>query len=114
MTTPQDEKIKIVDAIWVDDDERMTNHASLNFADEDKVVIYRTPKELMQNIHRYPKKTCIFLDNNFEGFQEKGIDIAAQLHQLGFTTLYLISGDLELGVIPDYFNGTSQIGSKPS
>lgn len=88
--------LKTVDAIWLDDDITFTDSISWKFEKTDKVDIYRTPAELMQNIYSYVKDTLIFLDNNFEGIDIHGTDIAIELHKQGFTKLFLLSGDLNL------------------
>ena len=91
-----EEKPIITDAVWLDDDPSFTSpHEKIISKKGKSITIYRTPKELMENIHLYPKDKTIFLDNNFlEPFANiAGTDIAKELHEKGFSKLVLITGD---------------------
>ena len=102
------DKPKIVNAIWVDDDPMVTDlPCQLLFPLI--IDVYRTPAELMSRVEPnciYSKNTPIFLDYNFDNAPNiTGVDVAKKLFELGFTKLRLLSGqDLEAsGVeIPDY------------
>lgn len=95
-------EIKEVDVIFVDDDQRLLDSFTF-FAFNKEVDTYQDPKHFLDNIHRYPKNTKIMLDNHFANFDRKGIQIAEQLHALGFTQLYLLSGESFSGSqIPHY------------
>lgn len=98
--------LKIVDAVWLDDDQQFTSHyEKICASNKKKIDMYRTPKELMDNIHIYPKDIPIFLDNNFqEPFQDMaGTEIAKKLHAIGFRNLFLITGDrLNQHDFPDF------------
>ncbi len=86
--------LKIVDGIWLDDDAGFTcMHEPDLMANGKKVDIYRTPEDLMNNIRIYPKNIPILLDNNFESTRIQGTAVALELHNLGFTKLFLVSGD---------------------
>lgn len=86
--------LKEVDGIWLDDDVGFTFMYEQDLIISNrKVDIYRNPKALMDNIHIYPKNTPILLDNNFESSNTHGTDIALELHKLGFTKIFLVSGD---------------------
>ncbi len=86
--------LKMVDGIWLDDDAGFTFMYEQDLImSSKKVDIYRNPKTLMDNIHIYSKNAPILLDNNFESSDTHGIDIALKLHKLGFTKIYLVSGD---------------------
>ena len=88
--------LRVVDAVWLDDDQEFTfRYEKKLIENKKKVDMYRTPKELMDNIHLYPKDTPIFLDNNFqEPFSDiAGTEIAKQLYERGFTKLFLITGN---------------------
>ncbi len=107
MADSQD-KLKTVNAIWVDDDPMVTD-LQCQLLHPLIIDVYRTPAELMSHIESsciYSKNTPIFLDYNFDNAPNiTGVDVAKKLYGLGFTKLYLLSGqDFEAsGVeIPDY------------
>lgn len=86
--------LKEVDGIWLDDDAGFTwTHEQDLMMSGKRVDIYRHPKALMDNIHIYPKHIPILLDNNFEASSIHGTNVAEDLHELGFTKLFLVSGD---------------------
>ena len=90
------ENTNTVDAIWLDDDPSFTSWHEKKFIEKGKkIIVYRTPKELLDNIHLYPKDKPIFLDNNFaRPFANfAGTEIAKKLHEMGFSKLILITGD---------------------
>src|SRR5262249_29216500 len=62
------------------------------FVLDKKIDTYHDPQHFLANVSRYPKQTKIMLDYHFDNFRENGIQIAKQLHALGFTQLYLFSG----------------------
>lgn len=85
-----------VDAVWLDDEPSFTSsHEKVFIRKNKKVDIYRTPQELKDNLHLYPKETPVFLDNNFAPpFQDyHGTQIAKELHEMGFSKLFLITGE---------------------
>lgn len=88
---------KLVDAVWLEDDEMLASAFSRSFAVAGKKVdIYRNPFEFMANNHIYPKNTPVFLDNNYEGIWVSGIEIGLKLHNLGFTQLNLITAQMSI------------------
>lgn len=89
-----EQALKSVDAVWLDDDASFTDVYEQDFMDSNKKVdMYRHPQALLDTVQIYAKNTPIFLDNNFEGCAMHGTDVASKLHHLGFTRLFLISGD---------------------
>lgn len=46
----------------------------------------------MNNISQYSKDSLILIDNEFAKENITGIEIAKQLHNMGFSKLYLFSG----------------------
>lgn len=107
-THHSEENIKVVNAIWVDDDPMVTD-LQCQLLLPHVVDVYRTPYELMKSIEPmciYSKNTAVFLDYNFDNADEiTGIDIAKKLHELGFIKLYLLSGQDFEGTdveIPEY------------
>jgi PAS domain S-box-containing protein len=100
---PQKEGQKKVDLVLVDDNETFAQTLIDFIFDQDVVDYYRDPRKLLANLNQYPKDTRIYLDNNFTMVDELGIDFAKNLHELGFTRLYLLSGDtFKPGEIPSY------------
>jgi len=85
-------EVKEVDVVFVDDDQRLLDSFTF-FAFNKKVATYQDPRHFLDNVNQYPKDTKIMLDNHFANYDRKGIQIAEQLHALGFTQLYLLSGE---------------------
>ena len=58
-----------------------------------KIMHFPDPGVFLAQCQHYPKNVIVSIDNNF-GTQQPltGIEVAAQLHELGFTRLYLLSG----------------------
>jgi FMN phosphatase YigB (HAD superfamily) len=52
---------------------------------------FSTPDELMAQLDSIPKETTIYIDSSL-GNDIKGEEIAEQLHNLGYTNLYLATG----------------------
>lgn len=72
-------------------------------ASDKEMDTYHRPQEFLENSHRYSKHTKIILGRTFNNAAQQGIEIAEQLHGLGFTRLYLVSVmDLSGKQIPDY------------
>ncbi|MDP3705670.1 MAG: PAS domain-containing protein [Legionellaceae bacterium] len=99
---------EFVHAILVDDDaEFAENVMCYSFDDSDVIIHFRSPEELKENLAKYPEKylktTKICLDNNFDMSDIKGVQLAQELHDMGYTNLYLISGDsFHRGELPEY------------
>ena len=97
-----------VDAILVDDDlEFVENVLCYSFDDSDVIVHFASPEELKKNLAKFPEKylkdTRICLDNHFDTSEVKGIHLAKELHDMGYTRLYLVSGDtFRVGELPGY------------
>jgi DNA-binding response OmpR family regulator len=63
---------------------------------------YSDPRKFLAVVDQYPKDTKIILDHAFPA-PITGIDVAKELHQKGYTRLYLLSGDvLDRVTVPDY------------
>lgn len=79
------------------------------FDEQDVIDHFNSPEQLKINLarypHKYPKQTKICLDHHFNSSELKGLDLAQELHQLGYNQLYLISGALfTQGQIPSYIS----------
>lgn len=105
---------EFVHAILVDDDvEFAENVICYSFDSSDVIVHFKNPDELKENLEQYPEKylksTKICLDNNFDTSHVKGVQVAQELHEKGYTQLYLISGDTFLtGELPKYITVLSK------
>jgi len=68
--------------------------------------LYRfKPESFLNNLSKYDKDTIMLIDHEFKGSKLNGFDVAKQLHEQGFTRLYLFSGrDFEKDMIPDYLS----------
>ena len=81
-----------VDRVLVDNDSLFVNVlVEFVFSDE-KVDIYYDPNNFLTQLHRYDKRTKIYLDNNYANTSIKGLDVAEKLHIEGFQRIYLLSG----------------------
>lgn len=95
--------VPIVDLIIVDDDPTFTNTLVRYVFRGLKVEVFNDPHYFLEQVARFPKSTKIYLDNNYDHFYQSGIDIAKELHELGYERLYLLSGDyFAKGELPDY------------
>jgi signal transduction histidine kinase len=94
---------KKFDAIVVDDDQNFAAMLIMTVFDGQEVAHYTDPRNFLKNVSKYPKDIKIFLDNNFATGGMRGMDIAAELHQLGYTRLYMLSGEIfDEEDIPEY------------
>jgi len=98
------DKAKKVDIVVIDDDEILGNSMVMLFENYNKTTDrYPNPKRFLEKKSLYPKDIKIFTDNNFGSNSITGVELAKQLHEMGFTNLYLFSGrDFEAGEVPDY------------
>jgi PAS domain S-box-containing protein len=95
--------LKSVDLVVVDDDKTFVQNL-LKFISPGRTVDkYYDPYHFLENLSQYAKDTKIFLDNNFIKTDLRGLDMAKNLHEQGFTRLYILSGEvLDKTQIPDY------------
>lgn len=93
-----------VDMVFVAKDESLSAAVALYASGFNKKVdTYQNPQDFLNNIHHYPKQTKMVLGQRFDNYEQKGMEIAAYLHELGFTRLYLCSLQNFSGhPIPDY------------
>jgi len=97
-----DSTLKTVDVIFIDDEVCLLESYKM-FASGKIVDTYSVPEEFLDAVAQYPKNTRILLDQNFANSALKGIQIAEQLHAMGYTRLFLLSGGaLSQLKIPDY------------
>jgi PAS domain S-box-containing protein len=99
---------EVVRLVIVDDDVRYVDDLIYySFQDDKGIVHFQSPEELLENLakypKRYPKDTKICLDNNFGNSDVNGVELAKELHAMGYTQLYLITGDtFAPGDLPEY------------
>jgi len=100
---------KEVDVVFVHKDSSLLYaFSSLASAVDKKADTYQKPQEFLENVSRYPKHTKMILGRTFGNGAPQGVQMAEQLHTLGFTRLYLTSVMVlssileELSQIPDY------------
>lgn len=85
--------LKHTDLVIIDDDERyVRNMIDLVFVDL-SVDHYTSPEHFLTIAKQYPKDTKICLDQNFNDSRMDGLYLAEQLNKLGYTKLFLISGE---------------------
>ena len=90
----QQEALHAVDVVYVDDDEdilEVVGRAIRRLGKE--VDSYSSVYKFLDNKAKYPKDIKIILDNQFQREHARGIEIAQELHQEGYTNLYLFSGE---------------------
>jgi hypothetical protein len=101
---------KIVDFVWLEDDQLHINSVIDAHYSHLKVDKYYNPYDFLDNVTHYPRNTKFFLDNFYytdtrarvgNAYNITGVEIAKQLHEQGYTNLYLISGQA-LEQTPDY------------
>jgi PAS domain S-box-containing protein len=89
--------------VIIDDVRELADSVADSLRDKFAVVgVYYHPERFLENLAQYPKDTVICMDHDFKT-KMNGIDLAKQLHEAGYTKLYLLSGNkFEEGVVPDY------------
>jgi len=104
-------KLRKVDIVIIDDEKFFTDAlASYLQMKKASLVIdkYYHPEEFLKNVFIYPKNTKISIDYDFKE-DMNGIDLAEQLHNTGYTNLFLVSGKLEIiEKIPSYLTVLSK------
>jgi len=104
-------KLRKVDIVIIDDEKFFTDALSLYLQMKNESLVidkYYHPKEFLKNVSIYPKNTRISIDYDFKKGMN-GIDLAEQLHNTGYTKLFLVSGKLEIiEKIPRYLTVISK------
>lgn len=86
-------ELKQVDLIIVDDDERYVRNMKDSVLIDLTVDHYTSPEHFLTIVRQYPKDTKICLDLNFNHSRMNGFYLAEQLNKLGYTRLFMISGE---------------------
>lgn len=95
--------LKKTDLVIIDDDQLLANSVASFFHNKfEHVDVYCSPSKFLRNLAQYHKDTIICMDYDFKT-QINGLDLAKELHKLGFTKLFLFTGKhFTEGKIPDY------------
>lgn len=108
ISASSDKKVKLV---FIDDDFTLID-ALCSFIETKKgrtIDKYYNPKKFLDKLPQYTKDTKIFMDNDFKSSID-GINLAKQLHENGYTNLYLLSGkDFDANEVPSYLTVISKI-----
>lgn len=94
-----------VDVVLLDDDTEYLDNVARFVAAKGKTVNkYNSIANFFNDLSNYAKDTKFFMDNHFKNQNKTGLDIANELHQMGFTKLYLFSGTdyYQNKLIPEY------------
>lgn len=89
----QGAELKHVDLIVIDDDERYVRNMMDSALIDLTVDHYTSPEHFLTVAAQYPKDTKICLDLNFNDSRMDGFYLAEQLNKLGYTRLFMISGE---------------------
>ena len=84
--------LRKIDAIFVDDEQTLLEGYKI-FAEGKCIDTFADPQVFLATVMQYPKDTKIMLDQNYGNSDSNGVQIAQQLHKMGFSRLYLLSGE---------------------
>ena len=87
-------------AVIVDDNQTFVRALQVGGFGDKNTEAYYNPEHFLNNVAKYPKDTRIFLDNNYNCSDLTGLVIAEKLHALGYTRLYILSGEAYLEAPP--------------
>ncbi|CAL7962653.1 hypothetical protein GAMM_40003 [Gammaproteobacteria bacterium] len=92
-----------IDVVIVDIIKCVADMTALTFRNKNKKAdVYCSLDAFLQNASKYDQSTIILMDD-FEDNKLNSLDVLKQLHNRGFTRLYLLSGsELEKNKIPKY------------
>lgn len=98
---------KKVDFVWLEDQGFFVEDISSRLLSGLSFDVYNNPDDFLNNIELYPKDTKILLDMFYETQDNKlyntnGIFIAKSLFRMGYTKLYLLTGEEPSQTVPDY------------
>jgi len=84
--------LRDVDIVLLDDNQVFADAFKFRFLRK-KVDHFLDPADFLAEYECYDKNTIICVDNDFGMVSPvKGVRVAEQLHELGFTRLFLVSG----------------------
>jgi signal transduction histidine kinase/FixJ family two-component response regulator len=93
--------IKNVDLVIVDDEQYFGEYLVSALSQNKIVDYYSNVHDLLDHINQYPLNTKFSLDNQLP-FMD-GIDLARKLYNMGYTNLYMLSGEqLDDKIVPPY------------
>lgn len=86
--------------IIVDDTRNLIDFLTAIF--DKKIIYYQRPEQLLADLDKYPLDTKILLDNHIPGARS-GIETAKELHEKGYTHLYLLTAEMwQQAQLPKY------------
>ena len=91
-TSNPENELNEVDIIFVDDEQIILDSFRF-FASDKRVDTFNDPQKFLNTVQQYRRDTKIMLDQNFANSEKKGHQIAEELHAMGFTRLFLLSGE---------------------
>ncbi|MBP9742751.1 MAG: HD domain-containing protein [Burkholderiales bacterium] len=109
---------KQVDLVVIDDNTFLTDTLRSTIFKNKNVDIYNDLQVFIPHMKQYAKETKFLIDNNYDNYKGElrdirtfsaGFDLAKILYELGFTNLYLFSGDTFKN-IPDYLRVINKAG----
>jgi PAS domain S-box-containing protein len=94
MTEPEIEKI---DVVMLEDNDLLATSTIACYNKHQRMVYFQNPFDFLKDVRKFPKKypkdIKITLDNDFgPNIDTDGFMMAKQLHEMGFTQLYLLTG----------------------
>ena len=100
---------RIVDFVWLDDNRHYVEAEIKKYYKNLKVDIYDNPFEFLDDVFQYPQNTKLVFDNQYyhdngegDAYGITGTQVAQQLHEKGYTRLFMVSGEKVLNQ-KDYY-----------
>ena len=78
--------------VLLDDNEMFLTLLSLKLSKKRSVACFQNPHDFLARLEAYPKSTIICFDYDFKLPDLDGLQLGMQLHQRGYTRLYMVSG----------------------
>lgn len=102
-SSPDRSKLRKVDIVLLDDNQVFADSIMFRLTHL-KVMHYLDPRTFIRECAEYAKDIPVFIDNHFGvEITLSGVEVAEQLHALGFTRLYIVSGAyFEEDTLPPY------------
>lgn len=98
---------KVVDMVWMDDQEFYVNTLIKESYPNLKIDVYNDPSTFMNNIINYKFDTKIILDMNYEMpggklYHKTGLELAVELFSYGYSNIIILTGDPLDFYVPEY------------
>jgi hypothetical protein len=100
---PSSGSTPLVDFVIIENDANLGKSMVAYLEKDTNVKLYQNPHDFLKDLPSYPKNTRISLDNDFRIPNLDGLKLAQQLHDQGYTNLFMVSGkDCPENEIPAY------------